>query len=244
MATNPSFLDDRIDALMSAFTARERERCIVNDIHSRLNETVVRRRVSVRHADDIRHALDLAHHERMPVAIAGGYHAMGGQQFATDGLLLDMRAMDRVVSFDATRGLVEVEAGIQWPALFDALRRLQRGRDDAWGGAQKQPGADRLSIGGAVSANIHGRGLTMKPFVGDVESLTILDANGARIRCSRAENADLYRLVVGGYGLFGVIVTVTLRLVPRRKLLRVVEVIDTDELMPAFERRIADGALY
>ena len=244
MATNPNFLDDRIDALMSAYTARAGEPCIVNDIHSRLNETVVRRRVSVRGADDIRRALDLARHESASVSIAGGYHAMGGQQFATDGLLLDMRAMDRVVSFDAARGLVEVEAGIQWPALIDALRRLQRGRDDAWGIAQKQTGADRMSIGGAVSANIHGRGLTMKPFVGDVESLTILDANGERIHCSRTENSELYRLVVGGYGLFGVIVTVTLRLAPRRKLLRVVEVIDTEELMPAFERRISEGALY
>ena len=35
----------------------------------------------------------------------------------------------------------------------------------AWAFAQKQTGADRLTIGGSLSANMHGRGLTMPPFV-------------------------------------------------------------------------------
>ena len=246
MSTNPSLLDQRVGALISALTLRpsDERRRTVNDIHSRLNETTVRRRVMVRSIDDIRAALAAARQEGASVCIAGGYHAMGGQQFVDDGVLLDTRALDRVLRFDAERGLVEVEAGVQWPALIDALRRLQRGRDDAWGIAQKQTGADRLSLGGAASANVHGRGLAMHPFVGDIEALVLADATGNVVRCSRDENAELFRLVVGGYGLFGVIATVTLRLTTRRKLRRVVEVIDTDDLMPSFERRIADGALY
>ena len=32
---------------------------------------------------------------------------------------------------------------------------------------QKQTGADRLTIGGALAANIHGRGLRLQPFVAD-----------------------------------------------------------------------------
>jgi FAD/FMN-containing dehydrogenase len=55
---------------------------------------------------------------------------------------------------------------------------------------------------------------------------------------------ELFSLVVGGYGLFGIVATATLRLAPRRKIERVVEVIDVDGVMPAFERRIADGYLY
>jgi len=51
-------------------------------------------------------------------------------------------------------------------------------------------------------------------------------------------------LAIGGYGLFGFIISVRLRLMPRTKLERVVEIADTDELMQAFERRIADGFLY
>src|SRR5580700_4999229 len=36
---------------------------------------------------------------------------------------------------------------------------------------QRQTGADRLTIGGAIGANIHGRVLTSPPFVDDLESL-------------------------------------------------------------------------
>lgn len=239
-------LEHRIATVLSALTARpsDSERCIVNDIHSRLNETVVRRLVPVRTVEDARQAILRARADGHAVCIAGGWHAMGGQQFATDGVLLDTRRFGRVISFDADRGLVEVEAGIQWPELIDALRHLQRDSWSGWSISQKQTGADRLSIGGAVSANVHGRGLAMRPFVADVEALTLLNAEGELVRCSRNENAELFRHVVGGYGLFGFIVSVTLRLVPRRKVQRLVEVLDVDDLMPAFERRVAAGFTY
>src|SRR6185295_10054823 len=73
---------------------------------------------------------------------------------------------------------------------------------------------------------------------------TLVDAEGATRRCSRSENPELFRLAIGGYGLFGVIAKVTLRLAPRQKVERVVEILDLDRLMPAFEKRIADGYLY
>ena len=52
-----------------------------------------------------------------------------------------------------------------------------------WGIAQKQTGADRLTMAGTIAANAHGRGLQMKPFVSDVESFVLVDATGtARTR--------------------------------------------------------------
>src|SRR5687767_14181025 len=126
-----------------------------------------------------------------PVSIAGGRHAMGGQQFCSGGVVLDTRPLSRVLSIDEERGLVEVEGGIQWPALVDALSHT------SWAIRQKQTGADDLCIGGAVSANVHGRGLTYAPFVSDVESLVVVGADGVARTCSRDENADLFRLVCG-----------------------------------------------
>jgi FAD/FMN-containing dehydrogenase len=165
---------------------------------------------------------------------------MGGQQFGAGTVLLDMRRMNRVIGFDADAGVLEVEAGIQWPELIDYLIRVQRGRSRQWGIVQKQTGADRLSIGGALAANAHGRGLRLKPFVGDVESFVLVGADGTPRTCSRAQNAELFRLAIGGYGLFGAVASVRLRLAPRRALERVVQVIDIDDLVPAVERRIAD----
>ena len=84
----------------------------------------------------------------------------------------------------------------------------------------------------------------MRPFVGDIESFTLLDGAGRTLRCARDENAELFRLAIGGYGLFGFVATVTLRLVPRRKLRRVVDVLTVDRLMSAFEERTLAGFLY
>ena len=113
-----------------------------------------------------------------------------------------------------------------------------------WTFAQKQTGADWLTIGGCVSANIHGRGLTLPPFAGDIESFRLIDGRGAVLNCSRTENAELFRLAIGGYGLFGFIYSVTLRLVPRRKVQRVVEVRAIEGLPAAFASRIGDGFVY
>ena len=55
----------------------------------------------------------------------------------------------------------------------------------------------------------------MPPIVHDVESFTLINARGASVLCSRTANAELFSLAIGGYGLFGVIVTITLRLCPR-----------------------------
>ena len=216
----------------------------VNDIHARLNETVVDEIVEVESLEGMHRAIHRAAALGRPVAIAGGRHAMGGQQFCSGGVLLDTRGLDRVLSFDPEQGTVVVEAGIQWPALIDYLERAQGGNERPWGIAQKQTGADRLSIGGALAANVHGRGLAMRPFVSDVESFTLVDAQGEAVTCSRSENEELFRLVAGGYGLFGCVYSVTLRLRPRGTVERVVEVRKMDGLTDAFESRIRDGFLY
>jgi FAD/FMN-containing dehydrogenase len=213
---------------------------VVNDIHSQLNPTRVREVVRVDSTRALQQAIRRASSQGRAVCLAGGRHAMGAQQFAADAVMLDMTALNRVRSLDVTNGIVEVDAGIMWPSLIDQLLKMQ----SRWGIAQKQTGADRLTIGGALAANVHGRGLTMKPFVDDVESFVLIDAEGETRRCSRTENAELFRLVIGGYGLFGAIASVRLRLTPRQKIRRVVDVRNVDDLPQAFERRIADGYLF
>ncbi len=217
---------------------------LVNDLHSQLNPTRVDRVVEPETLDAARAAIAAARREQRAVCIAGGRHAMGAQAFATDGVLIDIRKLDRVLGFDMERGRIEVESGMQWPKLLAELTAAQRGREKQWGFAQKQTGADRLTMGGCLSANVHGRGLTLPPFVGDVESFKLLDATGDLRNCSRSENPELFSLAIGGYGLFGFVYSVTLRLVPRRKVERVVQVRDIAELPAAFAGRIRDGFLY
>ncbi len=194
--------------------------------------------------DGIRAAMRAALKEEKAICISGARHAMGGQQFLMDGLMIDTRRLNRVLGFDPDKGHIEVEAGIQWPQLLQQLMALQKGRERQWTFAQKQTGADKLTIGGCLSANVHGRGLKMPPFIGDVESFRLLNAKGEVLNCSRSDNAELFRLAIGGYGLFGLITSVTLRLIERRKLERVVEVRAVEGLSKAFAERIGEGFMY
>src|ERR1700756_381175 len=109
---------------------------LVNDIHSQLNPTRVDRIIAIDSEAPRRAAWAAA--EGKPICVAGGRHAMGGQQFAGDAALLDMRPMRRVIHLDTTNGVVEAEAGIQWPELIEHLIGMQRGQRAAWGIIQKQ----------------------------------------------------------------------------------------------------------
>jgi FAD/FMN-containing dehydrogenase len=217
---------------------------VCNDTHSRLNSTTVRGRFAPSTVEEAARLVQQVRSRGEFMSVCGSCHAMGGQQFATGGWLLDMRGMNRVMEFDRHSGLIHAQAGITWPDLIRHYVVAQRDSDSAWGIRQKQTGADRLTIGGAVGSNIHGRGLAYAPFVSDIEALEVILADGSVVQCDRQVNADLFRHVVGGYGLFGVVASVKIRLVPRQKVERIVELCDIEEVGDAFEDRIRTGCLY
>jgi FAD/FMN-containing dehydrogenase len=231
-------------ALAPHVLAQRRPEIWVNDVHSQLNRTRVRELLTPRTSEELAQIVRSASRKALPISVSGCRHSMGGQQFATDGICIDSRSLNRVISFDRERGLIETEAGIQWPDLIRNYLEAQRDTVRPWGIAQKQTGADTFTLGGSLSSNVHGRGLVMKPAISNVEAFTLIDGDGKTVRCSRTENDELFRIAIGGYGLFGMMNTVTLRLVPRQKLRRVVALIEAKDLATRFEERIAQKFIY
>jgi FAD/FMN-containing dehydrogenase len=216
----------------------------LNDVHSQLNATTVARIEHPRTLAELQAVITRARANGEAICVAGGRHAMGGQQFASGALHIDTGALDAVLGSDADKGWLHIEAGAQWPRIIDASQRLIGPEGGAWGIRQKQTGVDAVSLGGGVSANAHGRGLLMQPLGDDIENLTLINADGEAVLCSREHNARLFSLVIGGYGLFGVIYSATLRLAPRQRLQRVVDIIDLDDAMNAVLRRVDDGCNF
>src|SRR5258708_3097942 len=70
---------------------------IVNDVHSRLNRTRVAEIARPRDGDELRAAVRAAAERGLRLSVCGGRHAMGGQQFGTDTLLVDTTAMSRLL---------------------------------------------------------------------------------------------------------------------------------------------------
>ena len=85
---------------------------LVNDVHSQLNATHVDSIVRPTTTQEIQTAIRNARTAGKSVCVAGGRHAMGGQQFGEASVLVDTRRLNRVLAFDMERGVVTVEGGI------------------------------------------------------------------------------------------------------------------------------------
>src|SRR5438132_2084312 len=110
----------------------------VNDVHSQLNRIRVRELLKPRTREELAEIVRSASRKGLPISVSGCRHSMGCQQFATDSICIDMRSLGRVISFDQEHGLIEAEAGIQWPKLIETYLNAQANSAKQWGIAQKQ----------------------------------------------------------------------------------------------------------
>src|SRR5947209_577195 len=83
--------------------AARRDPLQVNDIHSQLNLTRVDQLVTPDGVEALQSAIQAAAIERKAVCVAGGRHAMGGQQFAREAVLVDTRKLNRMLKLDAEK---------------------------------------------------------------------------------------------------------------------------------------------
>src|ERR687891_2131964 len=85
------------------FADREKE-IWVNDVHSQLNRTRIRELLTPRTRDELAEIVRSALRKGLPISVSGCRHSMGGQQFGTDSICIDMRELDPVISFDRKHG--------------------------------------------------------------------------------------------------------------------------------------------
>ncbi len=147
-----------------------------------------------------------ASREGRHIAISGAQHSMGGHTLYPGGIALDMHPFTRL-SLDEEKRILTVGAGARWLEIIPFLD--QRG----FAVSVMQTNND-FSVGGSISVNCHGWQNDTAPICSTVESFRLVTATGEILRCSRTENHELFSLALGGYGLFGVILEVQLRVVP------------------------------
>ncbi len=94
-------------------------------------------------------------------------------------------------------------------------------------------GPNVFTVGGSMSVNAHGWDMRHGPVAASVEWFRIMLADGSIQRCSREENTELFHLVLGGYGLFGVIFDVGLRITDNAGYVAKISKVDYSEL-PTF----------
>lgn len=148
-----------------------------------------------------------AHH--LKISIAGARHSMGGHVIYPNGIVIDMLPFNRM-TLDKTRNILHVQAGARWRDVITFLN--VHGRSVA-----VMQSNDDFSVGGSLSVNCHGWQFDSPPIACTVVSLRLILWDGRIVTCSREENAELFSLVLGGYGLFGIILDADLRVLPNAR---------------------------
>jgi decaprenylphospho-beta-D-ribofuranose 2-oxidase len=155
---------------------------------------------------DIRHALTMAHEHGLSAIPHGAGHSYTDAAFNTNGIVIDVTGMRRILAWDAERGIMQVEPGA---TMRDVIRVAL---PDRWWPAVTPSTAD-ATIGGCVAMNVNGKNARKCGSFGEhLLSLTVMSANGQEITLSPESNPDLFQAFVGSAGLLGIITSVTLQL--------------------------------
>src|SRR6266481_4788390 len=153
--------------------------------------------------------LEEARAKHLKVSIAGARHSMGGHTIARDGIVIDMLPFNRM-ELDKSRMVLHVQAGARWSEIIPFLNK-------AGYSVEIMQSNDDFSIGGSLSVNCHGWQFNRPPIDSSVETMRIMLANGEVVKCSRTERPEMFSLVLGGYGLIGIILDADLHIVPNEK---------------------------
>lgn len=172
----------------------------INDA-SCLNKTYVYGIVQVKTVDDIRHALLFARENRLKISMAGVRHSMGGHAFFRDALVLDMTGFNQM-SLDEEQKILTVQSGATWHDIQNYLHPAYA--------VKAMQSSDIFSVGGSISVNAHGMDHRTGAVGKTLRAMRLMLPDGSIQELSRSQNPELFKLVLGGYGLFGVILDVDL----------------------------------
>jgi len=154
----------------------------------------------------LRREEQLAEWAQTRTLIARGNGRSYGDAALNPELTLSMLAMDRLLAFDASRGMLNCETGV---LLADLLRVYT---PQGWF-PPVVPGTADVTVGGMIAADVHGKNHHRDgSFGAHVESFRLATGNGDVLTCSREENRDLFRATLGGMGLTGVVLSARFRL--------------------------------
>lgn len=168
-----------------------------------------------------------AKHAGKYIRVVGSGHSFPPLVY-TDQILVSLDLLEGIVHMNEAEKTVTVYGGTKLKALGEALEEL--------GYAQENLGdINAQSIAGAISTGTHGTGIQFGSISTQVVGLSIVTAEGRLIECSETKNEELFKAAQVSLGLFGIIVKVTLRVVPLYRLHQRTFKMDLDECIAQAE---------
>lgn len=174
----------------------------INDA-SCLNRTPIHGIVQVRTEADIQNALNFARENGRKVSLAGVRHSMGGHAFYNDAVVLDMRAFN-ALTLDEAQKTITVQSGATWHDIQNVLHPRYA--------IKAMQSSDIFTVGGSIAVNAHGMDHQVGAIGRTIRSMRLMLTDGTIQTLSPSENPELFWLVIGGYGLFGIVLDATIEI--------------------------------
>jgi FAD/FMN-containing dehydrogenase len=152
--------------------------------------------------NDISKAFEKARKEKKKITIAGRKHSMGGHTLLNNSLQLDMLPFNKVV-YNTYSKTVTIQSGATWKKVQDTLAKYRR--------SVKVMQSDNIfTVGGSISVNAHGWQVSSPPIASTIIAMTVMTPDGQLKKISKDSDPHLFSAIIGGYGMFAVIIDVEL----------------------------------
>ena len=120
-------------------------------------------------------------------------------------LIISMKNFNKIIRFDDKKGIIELQSGILVKEVLSII--VKKG----WF-FSVTPGTKYVSIGGMVANNVHGKNSRKNQIRFYIKKIKLLTLNKKIVLCSLKNNKKIFDLTIGGFGLTGIILSVTLKL--------------------------------
>ncbi|MFX4297341.1 FAD-binding oxidoreductase [Pseudosulfitobacter pseudonitzschiae] len=204
---------------------------------SELSETPIFRHIILK--DDpgeqligsIRAELGEARANNRPVNVGAARHSMGGQAIPRDGHAITFE--NGFVEPDTANQMMRVHAGARWSDVIAMADPI------GLGPCVMQSNND-FGIAATFCVNAHGWPVKEGPMGSTVRSFDMILPDGTLVSCSRTENADLFGMTMGGYGLTGIITQMDVDLRQNQRLEPTFEEMPAEAFGNKFIEALAD----
>ena len=150
--------------------------------------------------------LSTAREQGLSVIPHGAGHSYTDAALNTSGIVIDVRPMHRILSWDATQGIMQLEPGV---TLEQVVRAAWK---DGWWPAAS-PSTARVTVGGCAAMNVNGRNAwKYGPFGTNILSLDVLLTTGEVRTLAPEQEPQLFHALVGSLGLLGILTSITVQL--------------------------------
>tara|TARA_B100001057_G_scaffold380381_1_gene386037 strand:+ start:231 stop:1583 length:1353 start_codon:yes stop_codon:yes gene_type:complete len=126
--------------------------------------------------------------------------------YNTNQIIVNLNRYKKKFLFDKKNGILTISPGFKIKEILNKIKKYN------WS-LYSIPGGDNVSIGGCIGNDVHGKdSFKFGNFGENIIELDVILANEKIIKCSRTKNTKIFRSIIGGLGLIGIIINVKVRL--------------------------------